>query len=61
MEDQTNPAQEHYGATRLDRFLPAVAKLPPDEMLKAIEADLDRFSEGSPMHDDQTMIVMKVR
>ena len=61
VEDQTNPEQEHYGATRLNTFLPTVVKLPPEEMLKALEADIDHFRAGSPVHDDQTMIVMKVR
>ena len=61
VEDQTNPAQEHYGAKRLNRFLPTVSKLQAAEIVKAIEADIDKFRAGSPVHDDQTLIVMKVR
>ncbi len=60
LEDQVNPAGKQYGQGRLMRSLPALASLTAAEMVKAIDADVERFRDGAPVQDDQTIIVIKV-
>jgi serine phosphatase RsbU (regulator of sigma subunit) len=33
----------------------------PDYVADHILADLDEFTAGAPRHDDQTMVILKVR
>jgi phosphoserine phosphatase RsbU/P len=61
VEDQPNAAGEHYGFKRLQKYLPKIVNLPAADLVKALEEDIDRFRDGGPVHDDQSMIVMKVR
>lgn len=61
VEDQPNPDNEHYGFKRLQKFLPRLVNLPAVEIVKALETDIDRFKDTAPVHDDQSLIVMKVR
>ena len=61
VEDQPNPGQEHYGFKRLQKFLPKLVNLPAGEIVKALETDIDKFRDTAPVHDDQSLIVMKVR
>jgi len=61
VEDQPNMAGEHYGARRLAQFLPTVAKQSPAQIVKLVEADVDRFRGEAPVHDDQSLVVMKVQ
>jgi sigma-B regulation protein RsbU (phosphoserine phosphatase) len=61
IEDQHNPAAEHYGRGRLARLIERLWQEPPQVLVDVIFADLDRFAEGALTYDDQTLIVMKVK
>ncbi|MCS7043322.1 MAG: GAF domain-containing protein [Bryobacteraceae bacterium] len=60
VQDQANPSGEEYGRRRLRRFLEAHCGLPAQEIADGMMADLEQFREGHPVHDDQTVIVLKV-
>lgn len=60
VQDQQNTQGEDYGSARLPAFLPEVAHLPADELAGRILNDVNAYREGVPMHDDQTVIVLKV-
>ncbi|MBI5280935.1 MAG: GAF domain-containing protein [Candidatus Solibacter usitatus] len=60
VQDQVNPAGEEYGRRRLRRFLEASCDLSAQQIADALLADLEEFRETTPVHDDQTVIVMKV-
>jgi sigma-B regulation protein RsbU (phosphoserine phosphatase) len=61
MEDQHNPAAEHYGRTRLTRSLGRYWQQSPQAIVDAVFQDLDRFADGTETFDDQTLIVMRVK
>lgn len=60
IEDQGNIHGDHYGACRFAEYLPTIAHKKPADIVKAIEADIDRFRGNAEVHDDQTLLVMKV-
>lgn len=60
LEDQVNAKGEEFGGTRLFRALKRCCGESPREMVDSIFATLDKFSEGSTITDDQTMVVLKV-
>jgi sigma-B regulation protein RsbU (phosphoserine phosphatase) len=60
IQDQLSPAEEEYGGTRLFKVMHKACNLPPKGIVDAIFADIDRFTDGGPMTDDQTLIAMKV-
>ncbi len=59
--DQPNLAEEEYGRSHLSRALRRLCGHDPHTVADQILADLDDFSAGAPMHDDQTLVVLKVR
>jgi sigma-B regulation protein RsbU (phosphoserine phosphatase) len=61
MEDQHNPAAEHYGRTRLTRSLGRHWQQSPQAIVDAVFQDLDQFADGTETFDDQTLIVMRVK
>ena len=61
MEDQHNPAAEHYGRTRLTRSLGRHLQQSPQAIVDAVFQDLDLFADGRETFDDQTLIVMRVK
>jgi sigma-B regulation protein RsbU (phosphoserine phosphatase) len=61
MEDQHNPAAEHYGRTRLTRSLGQHWQQSPQSIVDAAFHDLDKFADGTETFDDQTLIVMRVK
>ena len=60
VEDQVNAAGEEFGAQRVFRTLHAHCGKPPQAIVHGIFAELDRFAEGAPLTDDQTMVALKV-
>jgi len=60
VQDQLNPAGEEYGRRRLRRYLETNCGLPAQEIADGMLADLEQFREGRPVHDDQTVIVLRV-
>jgi sigma-B regulation protein RsbU (phosphoserine phosphatase) len=60
VQDQANPSGEEYGRRRLRRFLEANCALPAQAIADGMMNDLEQFREGRQVHDDQTVIVLKV-
>jgi sigma-B regulation protein RsbU (phosphoserine phosphatase) len=60
VQDQLNLAGEEYGRRRLRRYLETNCGLPAQEIADGMLADLEQFREGRPVHDDQTVIVLRV-
>jgi phosphoserine phosphatase RsbU/P len=56
-----NAAQEEYGEERLQQILEQTYYLDADQIKEKILADLNEFSKGQPMHDDQTLLVIKFK
>jgi phosphoserine phosphatase RsbU/P len=60
IQDQQNPAGEEYTKRRFPGMLRKHAALPAQEIANRIFADLDRFRGPRSIHDDQTLIILKV-
>jgi len=60
VQDQTNPSGEEYGRRRLRRFLEAHCFITAQEIADGLLQDIEAFRETQPVHDDQTVIVLKV-
>jgi sigma-B regulation protein RsbU (phosphoserine phosphatase) len=60
VEDQLNAREEDYSRLRVIRMLKKHGAESPAAFAKAIFADLDAFREGTPITDDQSIVVMRV-
>lgn len=60
VQDQSNPTGEEYGRRRLRRYLEAHCGLPPQQIADGLLDDIEEFRETQPVHDDQTVIVLRV-
>lgn len=60
VQDQTNPEGEDYGKRRLRRFLEKNCGRPAQQVADGLLEDIEEFREATPVHDDQTVIVLKV-
>jgi phosphoserine phosphatase RsbU/P len=60
VEDQLNAREEDYSRLRVIRMLKKHGAESPATFAKAIFADLDAFREGTPITDDQSIVVMRV-
>ena len=60
IQDQQSPAEEEYGVTQLFKALRTVCDQSPKTVVDTIFADLDKFTDGGSMHDDQTIVAVKV-
>jgi sigma-B regulation protein RsbU (phosphoserine phosphatase) len=58
--DQLNAQDEDYSSARLTRLLKAHGNEAPKNIADTIIADLDKFRDGTPISDDQTLLVMRV-
>jgi phosphoserine phosphatase RsbU/P len=56
-----NKEQEEYGEDRLREMLTQTYHLEADDIKYAIVNDVTEFSQDMPIHDDQTLIVIKFR
>lgn len=61
VQDQANPSGEEYGRRRLRRFLEARCDMTAQEIADGMIEDIEQFRESHPVHDDQTVIVLKVQ
>lgn len=59
--DQPNIRDEPYGEGRLTEFAPGLAGLAPQLIVERIFADLDEFRAGRRIHDDQTILAIRVK
>lgn len=60
VEDQVNEAGDDYARTRLTKLLKKHCLEPPQAIANAVIADLDLFRDGTPITDDQTVVVVNV-
>jgi sigma-B regulation protein RsbU (phosphoserine phosphatase) len=60
VSDQTDEAGQLYGERRLARYFTSITEMPASEMATALLDDITRFRGEAPVHDDQTVIVLKV-
>ena len=60
ISDQQNEQGEEYGRVRLPEFVVSMCGRPAQETAERIVADVDRFRGAAPVHDDQTIVVLKV-
>jgi len=58
--DQENPAGIPYEEDSLGGFLAACSGLPALEVTQGVLIDVERFADGQPQEDDQTILVAKV-
>jgi sigma-B regulation protein RsbU (phosphoserine phosphatase) len=58
--DQLDASGAEYGRRRLFEALKKACAAPPRAVIDAIFEDLDRFTQSSPVFDDQTLVVMRV-
>lgn len=61
IQDQPNLDKQDYGSTRLRPLLATLGHLPAQAVVDAIVADVDQFRGDEPVHDDQTLIVIRVQ
>ena len=59
VSDHMSPEGKEYGRSRLGQVLRRRCWLKPDDVVKAVFADLDKYN--TILFDDQTLIVMKVK
>jgi sigma-B regulation protein RsbU (phosphoserine phosphatase) len=60
VEDQLNAREEDYSRLRVIRMLKKHGAESPAVFAKAIFEDLDAFRDGTPITDDQSIVVMRV-
>ncbi|HUS07421.1 MAG TPA: SpoIIE family protein phosphatase [Bryobacteraceae bacterium] len=60
IQDQQNPNDEEYGNSRLFRILKEHCSKPPKALVDAVFEDVERFTSGRSMNDDQTVIALKI-
>ena len=59
--EATNRSEMLYGEERLKRCVEKNSALPPEELMKAVHEDIDRFVDGAEQFDDITMVVLKMK
>jgi sigma-B regulation protein RsbU (phosphoserine phosphatase) len=60
VEDQVDEAGEDYTRARLGKLLVKHCQDSPQAIADAVINDLDRFRDGTPITDDQTIVVVNV-
>jgi sigma-B regulation protein RsbU (phosphoserine phosphatase) len=60
VEDQLNAREEDYSRLRVIRMLKKHGADSPAAFAQAMFADLDTFRDGTPITDDQSIVVMRV-
>jgi sigma-B regulation protein RsbU (phosphoserine phosphatase) len=58
--DQLNGKEEAFTRGRLTRLFKTRGAAPPEDIAGAIFDELDQFRDGTPITDDQSVLVMRV-
>lgn len=61
LAEARSPAGEEFGEERIARLVHAHRQEDAQEILDAVRAEVSEFAAGESQHDDQTMVVMKIR
>jgi len=59
--EAANPKHEEFGTRRLEHVLRQNAHRPPQEIVDILFQEVERFEQGRPRRDDQTLILVRVR
>jgi sigma-B regulation protein RsbU (phosphoserine phosphatase) len=59
--DASNPRDEQFGRTRVERVIAHHAEQSASEIVEALFAATREYAAGTPVFDDQTVVVLKVR
>ncbi len=54
-----NPEGEEFGEERLEALCARSAGSIPGELARAIETELEAFTDGTPLHDDRTLLIVQ--
>ncbi len=54
-----NPAEEQFGEERLAEACVAHRTATPDDLARAIDGDVERFTDGKPAADDRTIVILR--
>jgi serine phosphatase RsbU (regulator of sigma subunit) len=57
--EATNPSDEEYGAERLEALCLRNSGESLDDIAAALHGDLEKFAEGVPYADDQTLVMLR--
>ena len=60
VSDGNNTGGDEFGVKRISNVMTRTSAKAPKEIVDAIFADLDTFTEGTEQFDDQTLLVLKV-
>ena len=60
VEDQLNAQEEDYSRARLMRLLRKHGEEEPQAIANACFTALDEFRDGTPITDDQTVVVVRI-
>lgn len=61
LEEANDERHEHYGRDRLKRVLHEMRDFPPQDILRTLRRDLDRFTGGRAQDDDVTMLLVRIK
>jgi sigma-B regulation protein RsbU (phosphoserine phosphatase) len=59
ISEAANPAGEEYGLDRLSRFVASRRRDKAEDLIDALEKDLEEFVRGVPYGDDRTLLVLR--
>ncbi|MFN9298829.1 MAG: GAF domain-containing protein [Acidobacteriota bacterium] len=60
-EDQTNPTGDTFGQSSLPASFRRHRRVAPSLIFEKVLADFDRFRASTPIHDDQSALILKVK
>jgi sigma-B regulation protein RsbU (phosphoserine phosphatase) len=61
LSEAANPQGQQFGVPRLAGFIEGHCPLTAGELADRLTAEVQEFTQGAPLQDDQTLVVMKVR
>jgi len=59
--DASTAKEEQFGRVRLEQVIDKNWRGNAEQIVNAIFETADKFAEGTPVFDDQTVVVMKVK
>jgi sigma-B regulation protein RsbU (phosphoserine phosphatase) len=59
--DASNTKEEQFGRVRLEQVIDKHWRRSAEQIVSAIFDAVDKFAEGTPVFDDQTAVVLKVK
>jgi len=60
LTEAMNKSNEEFSEEALEQLIIKHSQKSPDELIKVVYREVDRFSKGKQQHDDMTLVVVKV-